>query len=101
MIKFTPRQKQIIDNLAGALQKEAGDMTDTVAKGIIQLGLDEACRELGIELSSVQERDKAGRLAFNNLLLDKIAIRLRRLYMPDERIEAIRGRLQKVYEKIM
>ena len=101
MIKFTPRQKQIIDKLADALRKEAGDMTDTVAKGIVQLGLDDACHDLGIELNSVQDRDKAGKIAFNALLLDKIAIRLRRLYLPEERIGSITGKLQKVYEKIM
>lgn len=93
---------KIIEQLGARIHAELGEKVPLMAaKGIVQLGLDAACHELGVELAAVQDFDKPGKLAFNDLLLKKIGERLKRLYIPDERVAEIRDLLEETYQQIM
>jgi hypothetical protein len=101
MVKMTPRQAAIIQKLGEVLQKEVGDISLPAAKGVVQFGLDDACRELGIELEAVQAYDAQGKLAFNARLIEKIGGRLARLQVSGARIERIKQALVVTYQRVM
>lgn len=102
MIKMTPRQMKIIERLGATIHAELGDAVPLMAaKGIVQLGLDAVCRDLGIELAAVQDYDKPAKLDFNRRLSEKIGERLKRLYIPDARIAEMKALLHQTYQQVM